>query len=122
MSGRWKSGLAAIAGAMVIGAVSACTGALGTGPPTVTAAPSIASIPEVGDPMPKAYSLVLSHHQVANASGSMVDGVIVIYVEFVRGLSQQEQRSALAVLAQNCADAVGVNVELTVVDNAGDLD
>lgn len=72
--------------------------------------------------MPKAYSLVLSHHQVANASGSMVDGVIVIYVEFVRGLSQQEQRSALAVLAQNCADAVGVNVELTVVDNAGDLD
>lgn len=72
--------------------------------------------------MSTAYFLVYSHTQVANAAGSVVDGVIVIYVEFVQGLSQQEQRSVLEELAQQCADAVGTTVELTVVDDAGDLD
>ncbi len=72
--------------------------------------------------MSTAYFMVVSHHQVANASGGMIDGVIVIHVEFVRGLSPQEQSSVLELLAQQCADAVGANVELTVVDDAGDLD
>ena len=103
-------------------AVSGCGGGVAAGPIAVTATPSLASTQEADQLLPKAYDLIVSHHQVANAAGSVVDGVIVVNVEFVPGLSHQEQRSVLDELAQQCADAVGVNVELSVVDDAGDLD
>lgn len=110
------------AAAVLVFAVSACARVSIAEPASITATPSITMAQHVDDPMPKAYFLVMSHGQVANASGSIVDDVIVIYVEFVQGLSQQEQRSTLEELAQQCADTTGMMVELTVVDDAGELD
>lgn len=110
------------AAAVLVFAISACSRLPVAEPVSITATPSIAMTQHVDDPMPKAYLVVTSHSQVANASGSIVDDVIVIYVEFVQGLSQQEQRSVLEELAQQCADTAGMMVELTVVDDAGELD